>query len=154
MDLCRKARLDLLEVMCYSDCEMVKQAQNLGARAQQFSLLQGDLRQASARHKLALSIMLHRPKNLWYSPDCGPWSMWNFLHSQKSLELDEKITQKHFESIWQIALGVCLYRLQVDQGSHFHWEQPSGSEMLKFPALEELHNLCRPCRFDLCRMGH
>eukprot|EP00435_Cladocopium_sp_Y103_P025277 s529_g6.t1 len=64
---CRRPRLDLLEVMCSPQSEMVKQAQLLGARAQRFGLAEGDLRQATSRQKLFMTILLHRPKNLWYS---------------------------------------------------------------------------------------
>ena len=60
---------------------------------------------------------------------------------------------KRFDHVWQIALGLVLYRWQVSHGSHFHWEQPGGSDMFKFPELEELQQFCERCRFDLCRVG-
>ena len=80
--------------------------------------------------------------------------MWNFLNMNKSLELEEKLMNKRFDHVWQIALGLVLYRWQVSHGSHFHWEQPGGSDMFKFPELEELQQFCERCRFDLCRVGN
>ena len=80
--------------------------------------------------------------------------MWNFLNMGKSLELEEKLMYKRFQHVWQIALGVVLYRVQVSQGNHFHWEQPGGSDMFKFPELEEVQQCCYLCRFDLCRVGN
>ena len=73
--------------------------------------------------------------------------MWNFLNMGKSPELEEKLVYKRFQHVWQIAL-------QVPQGNHFHWEQPGGSDMFKFPELEEVQQCCYLCRFDLCRVGN
>ena len=109
---------------------------------------EGDLRKPEARMRLFQIIMLKCPKHLWYSPECGPWSMWNFLNMNKSVELEEKLMNKRFDHVWQIALGLILYRWQVSHGSHFHWEQPGGSDMFKFPELEELQQFCERCRFN------
>ena len=153
-DSIRISRLDVLEVMCSEDSELTKQVHHLNGKAQRFGIKEGDLQQTSARLQLFRLILLRRPKSLWYSPECGPWSMWNFLNMGKSLELEEKLIHKRFQHVWQIALGVVLYRLQVSQGNHFHWEQPGGSDMFKFPELDEVHHGCHLCRFDLCRVGN
>jgi hypothetical protein len=153
-DSMRSSRLDVLEVMCSENSELTKQVLQLNGNAQRFGLKEGDLRQASDRMRLFRLILLRKPKSLWYSPECGPWSMWNFLNMGKSLELEEKLMYKRFQHVWQIALGVVLYRVQVSQGNHFHWEQPGGSDMFKFPELEEVQQCCYLCRFDLCRVGN
>eukprot|EP00435_Cladocopium_sp_Y103_P014229 s1308_g3.t1 len=140
--------------MCSEANELTRQTQLLGGHARRFGLSEGDLKCSEARKRLFLLVLIHRPKSLWYSPVCKPWCRWNTLNLQKSIELEAKIIQERFENIWQIALGVVLYRMQISQAAHFHWEQPDGSEMLKVPALEEIHNVCRPCRFDLCRVGN
>ena len=153
-DSMRSSRLDVLEVMCSENSELTKQVLQLSGSAQRFGLTEGDLQQASDRMRLFRLILLRKPKSLWYSPECGPWSMWNFLNMGKSIELEEKLMYKRFQHVWQIALGVVLYRLQVSQGNHFHWEQPGGSDMFKFPELEEVQQCCYLCRFDLCRVGN
>ena len=153
-DAVKTRRLDLLEVMCSPESELTKQVNQHHGQAQRFGLSEGDLRKPEARIRLFQMIMLRCPKHLWYSPECGPWSMWNFLNMNKSLELEEKLMNKRFDHVWQIALGLVLYRWQVSHGSHFHWEQPGGSDMFKFPELEELQQFCERCRFDLCRVGN
>ena len=154
LDSIRTARLDVLEVICSDNSELTNQVLQLNGKAQRFGLSEGDLKHTSARLRLFRTILIRRPKSLWYSPECGPWSMWNFLNLCKSLDLEEKIWEKHFQNVWQIALGVVLFRLQMSQGSHFHWEQPGGFDMFKFPALEEIQQCSHLCRFGLCRVGN
>ena len=95
-DSIRSSRLDVLEVMCSEDSELTKQVHHLNGRAQRFGLKEGDLQQTSARLQLFRLILLRKPKSLWYSPECGPWSMWNFLNMSKSLELEEKLISSVF----------------------------------------------------------
>ena len=86
-DSMRSSRLDVLEVMCSENSELTKQVLQLSGSAQRFGLTEGDLQQASDRMRLFRLILLRKPKSLWYSPECGPWSMWNFLNMGNHLNL-------------------------------------------------------------------
>ena len=55
--------------------------------------------------------------------------------------------------MWQISLGIVLYRFQVANQSHFHHEKPSGSRMKKIPGMQEIVNNTLCSRFDMCQVG-
>eukprot|EP00435_Cladocopium_sp_Y103_P046084 s2441_g13.t1 len=139
--------------MCSSDSELVKQTTTIGGRAKRFGLAEGDLQTISGRRQLFQMLVHEDPKNLWYSPECGPWSRWSSLNMSKSLSGLRDILEKRQSSLWQISLAVVLYRHQMQRSHHFHMEQPEGSVMLKVPKLGEIVNDTLLCRFDLCRVG-
>eukprot|EP00435_Cladocopium_sp_Y103_P063730 s1130_g25.t1 len=147
-------RIDLLEVMCTDQSELTKQVNQLGGRAQRFGINQGDLRTKEGRMKLFGLMISTRPKNIWYSPECFPWCLWNQYNETRSTELWEKIYEKRKQSLWQISLGIVLHRYQVAENSHFHHEQPSGSRMKTVPGMEEIIENTFCTRFDLCQVGN
>ena len=146
-------KLDLLEVMCSSESELVKQATLMGGRAKRFGLAEGDLQTVSGRQKLFFTLVTQDPKSLWYSPECGPWSRWSVLNMGKSLQGLHDVLEKRSSSLWQISLAVVLYRYQMQRSHHFQMEQPEVSHMLKLPQVSEITDETLLCRFDLCRMG-
>ena len=145
--------LDLLEVMCSPHSELVAQTQALGGKAQRWSLEDGDLSTVQGRRKLFQVMVRHVPKNLWYSPMCGPWSKFSNLNMGKSLQGLHQVLQKRRDSLWQISLGIVMFRFQARQQQHFHLEQPDGSAMLKLPSCGEIMHQTECCQFDLCRLG-
>ena len=149
----RKPRLDFLEVMCSDDSAMVKQVISQGGRAKRFGLAEGDLSAKTGRRALFEILVTEQPHDLWYSPECGPWSKWSNLNMHKSMSGYENIFHKRQASIWQISLGIVLYRFQKQQTKQFHMEQPDGSLMIKSPLLSEIRNETQTCKFDLCKLG-
>ena len=95
------------EIFCSSESPLTQQIQNLGHQAFRFGLAQGDLSTTSGRQKLFRTIACHRPKHLWYSPVCGPWSSWSALNASKSMEAQWEYQQKRNDLRYQIALGSC-----------------------------------------------
>ena len=159
----RLPQLDLFEVMCSSDSELTKQMSSIGGRSKRFGLAEGDLQTAAGRRRMFQVLTTQNPKNLWYSPECGPWvrghgSVWKppigLMGRNKSLHGLHDILQKRLASLWQISLAIVLYRFQVQRSLHFHLEQPDGSKMLQLQPLSEIGEHTRLCRFDLCRMGN
>ena len=55
--------------------------------------------------------------------------------------------------MYQVALGIVLYRHQLEHGRHFHLEQPSRSLMLHVHGLSEIHQHSQACQFDMCTLG-
>lgn len=147
-------RLDLLEVMCSDQSELVNQVRAQGGRAERFGKTEGDLSQKEARLKLFKTICMYRPKNLWYSPECGPWSKWNVFNMHRSLDGHADVMVKRAQAIWQISLGIVLFRIQRAEQSHFHAEQPRGSQMLNNPLFKEIREHTQECRFDMCQVGN
>lgn len=146
-------KLDVLEVMCSSESELVKQANLLGGRACRFGLSEGDLSTSTGRSKLFEILVLQCPEHLWYSPECGPWGKWSNLNMGKSLQGMLDGLEKRKASLWQIALAVVLFRYQSEHQRHFHMEQPDGSHMLVQPCLKEVLAGSLECCFDLCQLG-
>ena len=146
-------RLDLIEVMCHPDSELTKQALHLGGRAPRFGLDQGDLSTHSGRMKLFQEVITFRPKHVWYSPVCKPWCKWSQYNEQRSLDLQAKIFHDRLDHLWQVALGIVLFRHQKESGNHFDLEQPDGSLLKKVPGMQEILNYTYCCRFDMCEVG-
>ena len=142
------------EVMCSPNSPLTHQVQQGGKSAFRHGLAQGDLSTQPGRMGLFQSVARHRPKHIWYSPVCGPWSSWSRLNSSRSLEHQKEYQLKRQELLYQFALGIALYRHQISQGDHFHWEQPQRSLMLKLPCLSEIHDHTQACEFDMCRAGN
>ena len=147
-------RLDLVEVMCSPNSELTKQALQQSGLARRFGLSEGDLSQSNNRKELFRCLLIQRPRHLWFSPECGPWCQWSYLNKNKSIDGYHRILNQRSEALWQISLAVVLYRLQVNQQSHFHMEQPHGSQMWLHHCLDEIISNTGRCSFDLCVVGH
>ena len=89
-----------------------------------------------------------------YSPTCGPWSSWSQLNASRSLHHQDSYHEQRRGLLYQIALGIVLYRYQMENKSHFHWEQPQKSLMFLNPNMAEVHEHTKACQFDMCRAGN
>ncbi len=147
-------RLDLVEVMCSPNSELTKQVLLQSGQARRFGLSEGDLSQANNRKELFCTLIHHRPRHLWFSPECGPWCQWSHLNQNKSIDGYHRIVSQRSAALWQISLAVVLYRIQVSQESHFHMEQPHGSLLWLHQCLDEILSHTSRCSFDLCVVGH
>ena len=141
------------EIFCDAESTLTHQVRQLGHQAFRFGLADGDLSKIEGRQKLFHWIVQHRPQHLWYSPTCGPWSSWSNLNASRSLESQQKYQQLRHHLMYQVALGIVLYRHQVEHGRHFHLEQPSRSLMLHVHGLSEIHQHSQACQFDMCTQG-
>ena len=149
----KKAPLDVLEVFCGPQSQLTHQSTKLGYRAERFGLSQGDLQTRSGRELLYLKVHEHRPKNIWFSPTCGPWSGFSCLNGSRSVEAWDELQQIRMKHLEQIALGIVLLRHQRQHGRHMHWEQPKGSLMFKLPYLQEIFHYMLAVDVDLCVAG-
>ena len=70
-----------------------------------------------------------------------------------SLFHQESYQEQRRQLLYQLSLGIVLYRHQVGNGDHFHWEQPQRSLMFKHPSLAEIQMHTQACQFDMCRAG-
>ena len=146
--------IDLLEVFCQSRSELTHQVRQMGRRAERFSYEQGDLSTVDGRKQLFSLIIQRPPRHLWFSPTCGPWTSWNQLNMQKSLQLFDAIRQDQMQQLYQLALGIVLLRHQIRCGNHLHWEQPGKSLMFRSPLLKEVFQKTIEADFDLCNVGN
>ena len=94
------------EVMCSPNSPLCQQMLQLGQSAFRFGLDQGDLSTVEGRAKLFQLLCRHRPKHIWYSPVCGPWSSWSQLNASRSLYHQQEYQNKRNTMLYQIALGM------------------------------------------------
>ena len=80
------SRWTLGEVFCSQQSPLTQQVQEMGKSAFRFGYGQGDLATSKGRNQLFQMIARHRPRHLWFSPVCGPWSSWSQLNASRSLE--------------------------------------------------------------------
>ena len=145
---------DLFEVFCHPQSSLSHQCQQLGFKAMRFSLEQGDLQSFEGRSHLLRSIVKHSPRNVWFSPTCGPWSGWSNINGSKSIQAWDELQTRRLQHLEQVALGIVLMRYQREKGHHFHWEQPVSSLMFKLPYLSEVYHYTKALEIDLCVAGH
>ena len=143
----------LFEVFCGSSSQLTHQAQQMGMDAHRFGREQCDLQTIEGREFLFTQLTRLRPRNLWFSPECGPWCSWSQLNCSLSLESFDRIHQRRKDNLYQIALGLVLFRHQYREGNHFHWEQPQKSLMFKLPYLQQVLSYTWAAEFDMCEVG-
>ena len=145
--------IDVLEVFCGPHSQLTHQCQQLGHRAMRFGLAEGDLQTVEGRARLFTVLKTHRPRHVWFSPKCGPWSSWSNLNGSRSIESWDNLQQCRLQHIDQVALGIVLMRYQRNQQRHFHWEQPRNSHMFKLPYMQEIRQKLLALDVDLCTAG-
>lgn len=145
--------IELLEVFCSSQSTLTHQCQQLGHRAVRFSQEQGDLQSRDGRRLLFETLIQTTPRNVWFSPTCGPLSGWSNLNGSKSIEAWDKLQALRLNHLEQVALGIVLLRYQLENSHHFHWEQPATSMMFRLPYLKEPFYYTLLIDLDMCVAG-
>ena len=143
----------LAEVFCSGQSPLTNQVLQQGQSAFRHGMEHGDLSTREGRAKLFQKLIVHQPKNVWFSPVCGPWSSWSRLNESRSSQSQQEYLDRRMDMLYQVALGLVLYRFQIQHGRHFHWEQPAKSLMLSQPGITEIHQFTQACQFDLCEVG-
>ena len=147
------ASIDLLEVFCSDHSKLTSQVSQLGGQAKRFGLNQGDLMTSEGRRELFALVIRHRPRHIWVSPVCGPWSSWSNFNSQRSLEAWDHVNDERWMMLIQIALCLVLCRYQHRCQRHAHCEQPKRSHMMKLPYVQEIQRYMMAAKPDLCQAG-
>ena len=146
-------RLQVLEVFCSPESELTRQVNQLGYRASRHGIQEGDLSSKEGRQQLFKTLLESRPQHVWFSPTCGPWCAWSFLNESQSVAGFQHVQEQRDQHLYQLALGLVLYRYQCIHQRHLHWEQPARSLMLKTPYLYEVAQGTYKANFDMCQVG-
>ena len=152
--IAKDPRLDIMEIFCGPNSQLSHQCKQLGFRAERFGREQCDLQTRHGRAQVFQSLHIQQPKNVWFSPTCGPWSKWSYLNGSKSLQAWDDLCSTRLRHLEQIALGIVIFRHQRIMGNHFHWEQPRGSLMFKLPYLSEAFHYLLSVDFEMCTAGN
>ena len=143
----------LFEVYCGPNSQLVKQCHAANVHALRFGLEQCDLSTVEGRRYLFQKMCEHRPKHIWFAPECRLWSSWSALNGQKSLGAFDQQQKNRVTMLAQVALGITLLRVQNWCGAHLHWEQPRTSLMLRLACLREVRAQTVETHVDLCQLG-
>ena len=149
----KHSQCQLFEVFCGPQSRLTQQVVNLGSRARRFALPQTDLMTAEGRRELFEKLIEEQPEDVWFSPECGPWSAWSNLNQSKSCQAWDIIHARRIGNMEQLALGTILLRYQREMHHHFHWEQPQRSNMFRTPLLQEVYCQTIAAEFDMCHVG-
>ena len=145
--------IQLLEVFCGPQSELTKQTNQLGYRAVRFGYNQGDLSTVEGREQLFKILLERDPQNIWFSPTCGPWCSWSILNEAQTEKGFQTIQEQRCQVLYQLALGLVLFRFQKRCGKHMRWEQPKRSLMLRNPFMHEVIQNTMLAEFDMCQVG-
>ena len=102
---------------------------------------------------LFTKLAQEQPRSLWYSPTCGPWCAWSARNAAQTETGFKTIQNQREQHVFQLALGIVLFRFQQSHGRHMHWEQPGRSVMTRSPMLREVAENTYLAQFDMCRIG-
>ena len=75
-----------------------------------------------------------RPRDLWASVPCGPWSTLQNLN-QKTEKQRQELQKKRAKSFRIIRNTLILIKDQVEDGGDAHWEWPKGCQGYKLPVV-------------------
>ena len=75
-----------------------------------------------------------RPRDLWASVPCGPWSTIQNLN-QKTEKQRQELQKKREKSLRIIRNTITLIKDQVEDGGDAHWEWPKECQGYKLPMI-------------------
>ena len=118
-----KEQLDLLEVFCSPTSTMTSTAQSHGLRSERWTKADFDLSKPSGCKMAMDRLRQLKPKRLWLSPECGPYSSFQNIN-QRTPEQVENLRKKRELAFRQWQSCIRLAWLQVELGGTFYIEQP------------------------------
>ena len=147
------SQLDLLEVYAYPNSKLTETAKKCGLRAERFTKEDGDLSTDEGRNSLLTIILLRRPKHVWLSPECKPWSAWNQFNSQRSLWGYQQVSRQQEDSRVHLRLCNLVFKLQQADERHTHMESPWTAKTWDQPEIQDLMRGTIAARIDQCQFG-
>ena len=115
--------MDLVEVFCEPTSQLTTSAQGAGLKAERWTKEDFDLSKPAGCQAAMQRLRELRPKRLWLSPECGPFSVMQNAN-QRTPEQIEALTKKRELAfrMWQSCIRLAW--LQVELGGSFYIEQP------------------------------
>ena len=136
--LLRHQRIELLEVACSPDSILTSTMQKLTKSelaARRYSLFnQYDLGTNSGVHGVINEITTLKPKHVWLSPLCGPYSVMQNIN-QRTPQQCEELAQKRREALKQYIGCSFIYTFCVQNGIHVTWEWSQSCQGWRLPLI-------------------
>ena len=114
----KEEHMDLLEVFCEPTSQLTTSARGAGLKAERWSKEDFDLSRPAGCQAAMKRLRELRPKRLWLSPPCGPFSVMQNVN-QRTPEQIKALTKKreHGFRMWQSCIRLAW--LQVELGGSF-----------------------------------
>ena len=152
-------RIELLEVACSADSVLsrtMQQKKGDEGAARRCSLFnEYDLGTNQGIHKVIQDIDHYKPKHVWLSPVCGPFSVMQNIN-QRSEAQKEALSEKRKAAMKQYVGCSVIYTYCIQHGIHVTWEWSQSCQAWRLPMTQELvkkHNpwfaVVRGCRVGL-----
>ena len=131
-------QVDLLEIYCEPNSQLVQQVNSKGGRAIRFSRTDGDLSTKEGVQRLWTWIHMYEPRHIWVAPECRLWGRFSRFNMGRCPKMFDKIQKERNSDRYHLTLCNDLYMHQVSKGHHFHLEQPQGSEAIDQPEVKDI----------------
>ena len=139
-DLVQTERLFLLEVACSEKSVLTQEAcRQLGEQsAQRCSIWNGyDLTTEAGVQKIKKLISKLRPRHVWISCDCGPYSPMQRLNQRDDAQKAQLKAKREYADK-EYAGGISVAKHARKHGSEVHWELSEKCEAWNLPMVKEL----------------
>ena len=157
--LVSQGRMELLEVACAEDSVHTATMQGLTKReesAARCSLWNHcDIGTNAGIHQVVHAIQQHRPKHVWLSPPCGPYSVMQNVN-QRTPEQRADLEEKRRLALRQYVGCSLVFSFCVQQAIHSTWEWSQSCQAWRLPLIQRLVHKYQPwfaitrgCRVNL-----
>ena len=96
-----------------------------------------DLETGAGVKNVISQIDLHRPRHVWISPICGPYSPLQAIN-QRSPEQVQELQEKRRQALKQYVGASCVYQHCIQQGIHVTWEWAERCLGWRLPLMQNL----------------
>ena len=138
--VCEDSRLFLLEVACSQDSILTQQAQEMGKSCERCSVWNGcDLTTGEGVHNVLRILETKRPKFVWISTECGPFSPIQNLNQRNPKQIEE-LHEKQHEARKQHVGGLIVAHVAIGLGLVVCWEWSRRCRAWKWDMMDEFRN--------------
>ncbi len=117
--------LDLVEIFCAPNSMMTRIAAQSGLIAARWTKDDVDLETEEGYQQAKEWLCESRPKRLWLSPECGPFSIMQNIN-QRTPEQRARLYEKRKKGLIQWRNCIRLAWVQLELGGYFYIEQPQS----------------------------
>ncbi|CAK9111156.1 unnamed protein product, partial [Durusdinium trenchii] len=135
------SQVDLMEVRCPPDSRLSQTFLDNNRKAIRVGLPAHDLSNSKDTEEIIAMIHDLRPKMMWISLPCGPYSPIQHIFNQATPEQEAALLLKKKRSRKLTRNALRLVKTQLEEGGHVCWEWPQNNGGWRLPELKVLYDL-------------
>ena len=113
--------MDLLEVFCEQTSQLTTSARGAGLKAERWTKEDFDLSQPAGCQAAMKRLRELRPKRLWLSPPCGPFSSMQNVNQRTPEQIKTLIQKRELGfRMWQSCIRLAWLQVELG-GSFLYW---------------------------------